>query len=152
MWAHCKYRNINMWIKLYIVFILKKRGFLVWLFTRSAPLFEGILWARICKRLRSPGFETKESIPPTYVAWWVGTATLFEVQYRPTRLHRLPGIDSKFSKRLINEHIHFFNSEQEKGNEFFRWVGKIREQWAVSVEKCIWYLYFYFLLLFICLL
>jgi hypothetical protein len=26
------------------------------------------IWARICKRLRSPGIDSKESIPPAYVA------------------------------------------------------------------------------------
>ncbi len=26
-------------------------------------------WARICKHLRSPEIDSKESIPPTYVAW-----------------------------------------------------------------------------------
>jgi hypothetical protein len=33
--------------------------------------------ARICKRLRSPGIDSKESIPPAYVAWRAGTTTLF---------------------------------------------------------------------------
>ncbi len=30
--------------------------------------------ARICKRLRSPGIDFKESIPPAYVAWRAGTS------------------------------------------------------------------------------
>ncbi len=30
-------------------------------------------WARICKRLWSPGIDSKESIPPAYVAWRAGT-------------------------------------------------------------------------------
>jgi len=30
--------------------------------------------ARICKRLRSPGIDSKESIPPAYVAWRAGTS------------------------------------------------------------------------------
>jgi hypothetical protein len=29
--------------------------------------------ARICKHLRSAGIDSKESIPPAYVAWWAGT-------------------------------------------------------------------------------
>ncbi len=33
--------------------------------------------ARICKRLWSPGIDTKASIPPAYVAWRAGTITLF---------------------------------------------------------------------------
>jgi hypothetical protein len=38
-----------------------------------------IIWARICKRLRSPDIDSKESIPTAYVAWQAGTATLFDV-------------------------------------------------------------------------
>ncbi len=41
-------------------------------------------WARICKRLRSPESDSKESIPPAYVAWLAG------LPYRHARL----GIDS----------------------------------------------------------
>jgi hypothetical protein len=33
--------------------------------------------ARICKRLWSPGIDSKESIPPAYVAWRASTTTLF---------------------------------------------------------------------------
>jgi hypothetical protein len=33
--------------------------------------------ARIFKRLRSPGIDSKASIPPAYVAWRAGTITLF---------------------------------------------------------------------------
>ncbi len=32
-------------------------------------------WALICKRLRNPGIDSWESIPPVYVAWRVGTRT-----------------------------------------------------------------------------
>jgi hypothetical protein len=39
--------------------------------------------ARICKRLRSPGFDSKELIPPpVYVARRVGTTTLFVLPAR----------------------------------------------------------------------
>ncbi len=31
-------------------------------------------WARICKRLRSPGIDFKESVPPAYVAWRASTS------------------------------------------------------------------------------
>jgi hypothetical protein len=30
--------------------------------------------ARTCKRLRSPGIDSKESIPPAYLAWRAGTS------------------------------------------------------------------------------
>ncbi len=33
--------------------------------------------ARIFKRLWSPGIDSKEIIPPAYVAWRAGTITLF---------------------------------------------------------------------------
>jgi len=38
---------------------------------------------RICKRLRSPGIYSKESIPPAYVAGRVCTTTLFVSYRRP---------------------------------------------------------------------
>jgi hypothetical protein len=43
--------------------------------------------ARICKRLRSPGIDSEESIPQTYLVWQAGTKGL---SYRTARL----GIDS----------------------------------------------------------
>ncbi len=36
-----------------------------------------VLWGRIFKRLWSPGIDSKEWIPPAYVAWRAGTITLF---------------------------------------------------------------------------
>jgi hypothetical protein len=42
-----------------------------------------------CKRLRSPGIGSKESIPPAYVAWRAGMFTI-GLSYPPARL----GIDS----------------------------------------------------------
>ncbi len=36
-----------------------------------------VAWARIFKRLWSLGIESKEWIPPAYVAWRAGTITLF---------------------------------------------------------------------------
>ncbi len=72
--------------------------------TNSATKFKLILiplanvaWARICKRLRSPGIDSEELILPTYVA----RARIFKqslgarnragigLSYRPARLHRL---------------------------------------------------------------
>ena len=34
-------------------------------------------WARIFKRLWSPGIDSKEWIPSAFVAWRAGTITLF---------------------------------------------------------------------------
>ncbi len=33
--------------------------------------------ARIFNLLRSPRMDSKESVPPAYVAWWAGKTTLF---------------------------------------------------------------------------
>ncbi len=41
--------------------------------------------AQICKRLRSPGIDSEESIPPAYVAWRAGTSNMVIVGW----LHRL---------------------------------------------------------------
>jgi hypothetical protein len=46
----------------------------------------GLFRARICKRLRSPGIDSEESIPSAYVAWRAGTTTLFLLS---SSLHRL---------------------------------------------------------------
>ncbi len=37
----------------------------------------GLPWARIFKRVWGPGIDSKEWIPPAYVAWRAGTITLF---------------------------------------------------------------------------
>jgi hypothetical protein len=36
-------------------------------------------WVRIFKRLRSLGIDSKESIPPAYIAWRADTTTFFVV-------------------------------------------------------------------------
>jgi hypothetical protein len=41
--------------------------------------------ARIFKLLRSPGTDSKESIPPAYVAWQADTTTLFLLYTIPTQ-------------------------------------------------------------------
>jgi hypothetical protein len=35
--------------------------------------------ARICKRLRRPGIDSEDSIPPAYVAWRAGTTNMVVV-------------------------------------------------------------------------
>jgi hypothetical protein len=44
--------------------------------------FSRILQARICKRLKSPEIDSKESIPPAYLAWWAGSANRVVVPAR----------------------------------------------------------------------
>jgi hypothetical protein len=46
-------------------------------------------WARVCKRFRSPGIGSKESIPPAYVAWRAGKTNRVTVPAR-----QAGGIDS----------------------------------------------------------
>ncbi len=41
---------------------------------KEVGTIQGKLWARICKFLRSPRIDSKESIPPAYVAWRAGTS------------------------------------------------------------------------------
>jgi hypothetical protein len=55
--------------------------------------------AQICKRLRSPEIDSKESIPPAYVAWQADTTTLFDVPARQSAsacgmdsLESIPGL------------------------------------------------------------
>ncbi len=45
-----------------------------------------VVWARIFKLLRSPGIDSKELIPPAYVAWGAGTKTPFLPVSCPHRL------------------------------------------------------------------
>jgi hypothetical protein len=47
------------------------------LFTSSSFPGNPVNRAGIFKLLRSPGIDSKESIPPGYVAWRAGTTTLF---------------------------------------------------------------------------
>jgi hypothetical protein len=46
---------------------------------------------QICKLLRSLGIDSKESIPPAYVAWRAGTTTLFLLGIDPASLCSMAG-------------------------------------------------------------
>ncbi len=66
------------------------------------PLF--FLWDEICvtrvgicKRLRSPGTDSKELIPPTYVGWRSGTLNRDVVPHRPGSLRIIPGLLKKLT-------------------------------------------------------
>ncbi len=71
--------------------------------------------ARIFKRLRSPGIDSKESIPPAYLAWRANTSR--RVSYRLTRL----GIDS-WVKNLSPAMGRGIDSR----NRVWNWVAKLR--------------------------
>ncbi len=49
-------------------------------FVRSYP--EKRTRAHICKRLRRPGIDSEDSIPPAYVAWWAGATNRVVLQAR----------------------------------------------------------------------
>ncbi len=49
-------------------------------FRLTASIF--FIRARICKRLRSLGIDSEESISPAYVAWWSGTTNRVVVPAR----------------------------------------------------------------------
>jgi hypothetical protein len=49
--------------------------------------------ARICKLLRSSKIDSKESIPPAYVAWRAFTTTLYLSYRRASWRNRYLGID-----------------------------------------------------------
>jgi hypothetical protein len=77
----------------------------------------------MCKRLRSPGINSKESIPAAYVAWRAGTATLFVVSARqPTlaveidSLESIPGLH-KCLKIRARAHTQLINDDQ--GYQFY---------------------------------
>jgi hypothetical protein len=60
--------------------------------------------ARICKRFRSPGIDSKESIPPAYVAWRAGTSNRIIVpahQARNRFMSSLKGLQirAQFSRK-----------------------------------------------------
>ncbi len=63
--------------------------------------------ARICKRLRSPKIDSKESIPPAFVAWRAGTISLFVVAARHASYlgwrNRFLGIDSWAPQMFTNK-------------------------------------------------
>ncbi len=52
---------------------------------------------RICKRLRSPGIDSKESIPPAYVAWRASIRQI-GLSYRPAQGWKsIPGLLKRFT-------------------------------------------------------
>ncbi len=61
--------------------------------------------AQICKRFRSPGIDSKESIPPAYVAWRAGTWNRFVVyplMYSVVVPARQAGYRFRLLKRFTN--------------------------------------------------
>ncbi len=44
-------------------------------FVENFPAMFAMSWDGVFKLLRSPGIDSKEQIPPAYVAWQAGTST-----------------------------------------------------------------------------
>ncbi len=73
---------------------------------RPPPVFEANV--RIFKRLRRPGIDSKESIPPAYKARRAGTTDRVIVRsYQPARLHMLaesiPGLLKRLKIRALKD-------------------------------------------------
>ncbi len=59
---------------------------------------------RICIRLRSPGINFEESIPPAYVAWRAGTTNRVFIM-GPTDWELIPGLLKRFTNTGSKVHI-----------------------------------------------
>ncbi len=90
-------------------------------------------WARICKRLRSPESDSKEFIPPAYVAWLASTSKRVVVPARQAGnrfLGFLQGVQIRVLKMLffresflyIKKYRHYFSSG-EKENKINKHTG-----------------------------
>ncbi len=65
-------------------------------FNRSVPFVRiFLIWALIWKLIRSPGIDSKKSIPPAYVARRAGTTTLFLLVPSPHRLFKNLALDTR---------------------------------------------------------
>jgi hypothetical protein len=80
--------------------------FIVQYFTAS--YIQYVYRARICKRLRSPGINTEESVPPAYVAWRAGTPNAI---IEPARQGENRFLGSLKSLQLWAQYSDFFKSE-----------------------------------------
>ena len=61
--------------------------------------------ARICKRLRSPGIDSKEPIPPAFVAWRAGTSDRVVVPARQAGNRFLGSLKGLKIRALLRESI-----------------------------------------------
>ncbi len=72
-------------------------------------------WARVCKRLRSSGINSLESIRQAYVAWRACTTNR---SYRAARLHRLAESIPGLLKRLQIRALTFYNQGNSRRGRF----------------------------------
>jgi hypothetical protein len=74
--------------------------------------------ARICKRLRSPGTDSEESIPPAYVAWRVSTANRVVVPARQAGNRFLGSLKGLQIRAQYRSHL-LFAECQSRGKLYF---------------------------------
>jgi hypothetical protein len=75
------------------------------------------LLTRICKRLRGPGIDSKESIPPTNVAWRAVSSNRFVVS-APQERNRFLGSLTGLQIRALHTQPRYFGLENDIDNCF----------------------------------
>jgi hypothetical protein len=77
--------------------------------------------ARICKRLRSPGIDSEESIPPAYVAWRANTTNMVVVPARQAGNRFLGSLKGLQIRAHYRPHLcHLFAEGQSRGKLIFQ--------------------------------
>ncbi len=69
--------------------------------------------ARICTRLRSPGIDSEETLPPDYIVWQAGTTDWVVVPVRQAAWKSIPGLLKRFTNTdswSTWQHIILYNS------------------------------------------
>jgi hypothetical protein len=91
--------------------------------------------ARICKSLRSPGINSKESVPPAYVAWWAGTSNRVLVLARQAGNRFLGSLKclqiGALSSRKLALYWSFFHAADGVNKNFHAYD----KSWAPTMEK-----------------
>ncbi len=92
---------------------------------------------RIFKLSRVPGIDSKESIPPTYVAWRASTTTLFQLDSQPPICcYKIPELVSDRGNRcsfysinnvVFNSMYFRFRQEKQSQQEVSVPIGKTRK-------------------------
>jgi hypothetical protein len=62
--------------------------------------------ARVCKRLRRPGIDSEDSIPPAYVEWRAGTTNRVIIPTRQARNRFLGSLKGLQIRAQILKHVH----------------------------------------------
>ncbi len=96
---------------------------------------ESITWARICKRLGSPGIDSKEPIPPAYnVAWGAGTSNRVVIQARQAGNRFLGSLKALQIRAQVSLYFCIIVKRYERYKKpmfFVLW------QWTQAIEKTV---------------